>query len=167
MAFFELPGDVRARIWSAARRRHLAAKAEALLARKAAALVPTPCGAWVARLEISPAKLMHVGLTMYSKGPQEVFELVEAGRVVERWWEEDGYWRLGVWGDRYIDTRRVFDGTVFGFDYSRADGWPAGHLRHPPAGPSWNLAEWWHAFNDWRESVGEGRIVPPCPVLWT
>lgn len=101
---FALPADVRRRIWKAARRRHL----EALLARKAAAQFTTPEGFAVARLVVSPTKLMHLGVSLHERGPQ-VLEIVDGDRVTERWWMEAGIWtcriRKGCFTDQGQDCR--------------------------------------------------------------
>lgn len=151
MGFLQLPRDLRAKIWSMVRRRHLI--------RKQATRITTPHGMHLARLEISPTKLMHLGWTGGVGMEQAIFELVEAGYLVQRSWLNERGWECTIWGRRNLECMTVLqpDSKIHGF--VGLDQLPAGHVRgRLPPNTAETYVAWWNDFNDWREATGGSRL---------
>lgn len=169
MAFFQLPDELRAKIWSLARRRHFDAQLGAHLARKKAARFVAPKrGVQLARLEISPTKLMHLGWTGQEEIDQAVFETVESGYLVDRWWLDRWGWKPTIWGGRNFDSIRTPDPDVKIVGFEGIDQLPAGHVRNSSPPPLLhNTAEsyvaWWNNYNDWLEATGYTRHEDMMP----
>lgn len=169
MDIVDLPDHVRQKIWAIARRRHLTARLQALLEHKAAVQITSPEGVLLARLVISPRKLIHLSVRLTNQG---VYEVVEAGEVTQRWRDDEGNhdWTLKIWDRRNLDCPEVeVLAAVAGFDYSRLDTWPAGHAK------GWTdsmllgqanvwkrrpLESWWDRFNDWLKEIGYETYEP-------
>lgn len=116
--FFEIPGEVRGRIWATARRSHAAARLYRLLVWRAATQSTTPTGSVVVRLPVNPTKLIrfsvfmadrlaqgcaprltsrwwmeaHLSTLMEARRVQGVYEMVVDGRQVDMWWQEGEAW---------------------------------------------------------------------------